>query len=165
MPIKNVPSTVSELLERCNTDYKRSSHQKGNFYYKHKTYDSRRITFKFPEKKFIISSVYNGRKEILEYHYQKGILIKYFHENGWYINPYRQKEYTFFKDEDKYFQESLLQDKYFPTFADMQMIEQLLDYYRQDTFNWIRENERKREQRYHDNYKKYRTKFPFRKQK
>ncbi|AZU98331.1 hypothetical protein BZF66_05115 [Salmonella enterica] len=150
--IKMIPSTAKTLLRNISfKKMKRTTRQKGRYYYRGKLYDCLRViidvnehTIKFARE---LKVGYGMRNESLTYDYKNGTVLKYFHEPSAYDADYNKVQYPFIDDEAMHFMESTMQDKYFPTVEDFAKIKELKEHFYEDAKAWENELYQKEQER------------------
>lgn len=150
--IKMIPSTSKTLLRNISLKkMKRTTRQRGLYYYRGKQYDCLRVILDVKEKtiKFIreLKVGYGIRDESLTYDYKNGTVLKCFHEPSAYNADYRKVQYPFIDDEAMHFMESTMQDKYFPTVEDFAKIKELKEHFYEDARAWEKELYLKKQER------------------
>lgn len=145
MPIRGIPQTCTEILRLflSHDDFTRTVRQKGIYYYRHNKYPRVRILMDQKNKTLTLrreySTEYGARKESIIYNYKTKEISKLYSEPMIHNSEYRCRKYTLLYEEDKHFQQSLLDDKYYPTFEDMMVINNLYLRYFEDSYNWSHE--------------------------
>lgn len=158
--IKMKPCITQTILRNISRkSMKRTSRQKGIYYYRGKKYESLRVIFDTNDKtiKFIreLNCEYGTRHESLTYHYHKGIVVKEFHERSAYDPKWRKVEYPFILDEGEHFTQSLVLDQYFPELEDFVKMDEMRREFQQDTFDWDKTLYQRKCQREKESAKKW----------
>lgn len=145
MPIRGIPETCTSILRVfLNKDeFIRTVRNSGNYYYKHIKYPRIRIVLDQKNKAITFrreySTQYGTRKESIILNYKTKEICKLYTEPTLFHGDPRCRKYMLVINEDQHFQQSLIEDKYYPTFEDMNVINDLYLYFLNDTYIWSNE--------------------------
>lgn len=145
MPIRGIPQTCTEILRLFlyHYDFSRTVRQKGIYYYRHNNYPRVRILMDQKNKTLTLrreySTDYGTRRESIIYNYKTKEIAKLYSEPMINSAENRCRKYTLLYEEDKHFQQSLLEDKYYPSFEDMKVIDNLYLRYLNESYTWCNE--------------------------
>ncbi|QOE32626.1 hypothetical protein CPT_Muenster_454 [Klebsiella phage Muenster] len=141
MPIHGKPDECSNILKNFNfSDFNRTVRQNGIYYYKHKVYNSLRISVNARKGIILFKREIRGQKRTDCVTYSlKDNKVSILYKQGFSSKLF---EYDFSTDEDEIFMQSTVQDKFYPKYADFIKIKRLFVSFKQDIIEWSNELEK-----------------------